>query len=346
MSIFQALRGAAGRVSLRKRMMVLYWFFHTLMAAFVALPLMGVAAGSLGASRYGAELLRGFDVSWLMETFFYTQGSFMRPLVPTILLAVFLLMTGSIFLAGGAVKLLVYDGPDYSPRTFYEGCGRYFWRFLRLALYSLFFYGIAITLRRALLKLVDKAWGDGMEYHQSIQAGWAISVFFFVLLGLIGTAMDYAKVRLVVDDSRKSLRACFGSMRLVLAHLGRTMGVWLALMVVYAIVLAIYLPLSTTLQNAGLKAVLPLILLQQLYVFTRVGLRMMAWGAAVELDPFLRPKPVLPPEPVVIAVEPEPEPEPAAPTEEEPVSEPEPEAEPAPPEPPSRADDAEREPGV
>ncbi len=308
MTVFQAIRGAAGRVSLRKRMMVAYWFFHTLMAAFVAVPLMGVAISNLGHSRYGAELMRGFDASWVIELFYYVQGSPLGAIVPTVVLAVFLLFVGSIFLAGGAVKMLVYDGPDYSPRMFYEGCGRYFWRFLRLAVYSVLFYAVAMIVTRLLRKLVENAWGEGMEDHQLTIAGWVVSGLMLLLFAVVGTAMDYAKVRLVADDSRKSLRAAFGSMRLVLTHLGRTMGVWLVLMLLLAVFVGVYLPVSNRLQGGGAGKILTLIVLQQFYVFSRVWLRMMAWGAAVELDPFVRPKPLPPPEPVFVPVEPEPEP--------------------------------------
>ena len=52
-----------------------------------------------------------------------------------------------------------------------------------------------------------------------------------------------------------------------------------------AVFIALYLPASSALQGGGTAAVLALIVLQQLYVFARVWLRMMAWGAAVELDP-------------------------------------------------------------
>jgi hypothetical protein len=308
MTVLQAIRGAAGRVALRKRMIVAYWFFHTLMAAFVAVPLAGVAVSNLSHSRYGAELARGFDLSWLVEVYFYLQGGPLAAILPMVVLAVFLLFLGSIFLSGGAVKMLVYDGPDYSPRMFYEGCGRYFWRFLRLTLYSMIFYGSALILQRILSKLADQAWGEGMEAHQLTIAGWVVSGILIVLFALVGTAMDYAKVRLVTDDSRKSLRAAFGSMRLVLTHLGRTMGVWLVLMVFLAVFAGLYLPLSNWLHGGGAGKILTLILVQQLYVLCRVWLRMMAWGAAVELDPFLRPKPLPPLEPVFVPVAPDPEP--------------------------------------
>ncbi|MGJ5818525.1 hypothetical protein [Paludibaculum fermentans] len=308
MTVLQAISGAAGRVSLRKRMIVAYWFFHTLMAAFVAVPLMGVAISNLSHSRYGSELVKGFDIAWLVELYFYVQGSPLSAIVPTLLLAVFLLFMGSIFLAGGAVKMLVYDGPDYSPRMFYEGCGRYFWRFLRLTLYSLLFYGSVLILQRILRKLAEKAWGEGMEDHQLIIAGWVVSGLTIVLCGVVSTAMDYAKVRLVSDDSRKSLRAAFGSMRLVLTHLGKTMGAWLVLMVILAVFVGLYLPVSNWLQGGGAGKVLALIVVQQLYVFSRVWLRMMAWGTAAELDPFVRPKPLPPPEPVYVPVAVEPEP--------------------------------------
>jgi hypothetical protein len=302
MNAIQAISGAARRAGSRKRMILIYWAYYTALAALVALPLMGAAVSLLSRSRYATELLRGFDVMWLAEAVAATQSLPIPMLAPLALLAILLAFKGSVFLGAGAVNLLVHDELDYSPREFYAGCGRYYWRFLRITLYSLLFYGIAMALSGVIMKVADKAWGEGLEDRPLIMAGYVKTAIQILLFGFIGTAMDYAKVRLVADGSRKSLRAVFGSIRLVSSNMGRAMGVWLLLALVLGIATFAYVEAANRIQAVAMGPILGLIVCQQLYVLVRVVLRMMAWGAAAELDPVLRPRQLPPEEPVLVSV--------------------------------------------
>jgi hypothetical protein len=128
------------------------------------------------------------------------------------------------------------------------------------------------------------------------------------MLGLVGTAMDYAKVRLAVDGSRKSLRAAFASIWLVIRNPGRTLGTWLVLALFWALFLAVYLPVANAVQTSAMTSIVLLIVWQQVYVLCRIWLRMMAWGAAAEWDPTLRPRQYPPEEPELVAVQAEPAP--------------------------------------
>lgn len=306
MSIFQALLNSFRRVRCLWKMVVLYWFIQTLAAALIALPLAGTVIPSLAHSRYSADLLRQFDFMWLMELQYATNGLPAAIVAPVALVAILLWVLASIWLAGGALRLLTAEEPHYHIGDFHEGGGLYFWRFLRLALYSLILYGIALSLGGMVTKIADKVWGKGMEEAPLVVAGWIKSGLLILLFGLIGTAMDYAKVRLVTDGSRKSLRACFGSTGLVFRNLGTTMGVWLVLALLAVLAFSIYLPVANALPATSMGPILALFVWQQLFIATRIVLRLTSWGAAAQLDPILRPR-QLPPleEELVVAVVPE-----------------------------------------
>jgi len=293
MTITQAISNAARRANGRKRMIVLYWFTQMIVAALAALPLLGVAVPMLAHSGWAPELLKQFDVM------FITEAMQARPGVGGVAfsaypLIIFLTMTGGVFLAGGAVKLMVQDATVYSPREFWSGCGEYFWRFFRLMLYSLLLYAIANALAGSVKKVADKLWGEGLESAPMVMAGWVSNALLILLCGLVSTAMDYAKVRLVRDESRKSLRACLGSVWLVLRNL-RVMGAWLILAVFWVLFTMLYQPVANNIPAVKMPLILVLALWQQLYILARVWLRFVSWGTAAELDPELRPAP-LPPE--------------------------------------------------
>jgi len=293
MTITQAISNAARRANGRKRMIVLYWFTQMMVAALAALPLLGIAVPMLAHSGWAPELLKQFDVTFITEAMQARPGvggaAFSAyPLI------IFLTMTSGVFLAGGAVKLMVQDATVYSPREFWSGCGEYFWRFFRLMLYSLLFYAIANALAGSVKKVADKMWGDGLESAPMVMAGWVSNALLILLCGLVSTAMDYAKVRLVRDESRKSLRACLGSIWLVLRN-PRVMGAWLILAVFWVLFTMLYQPVANNIPAVKMPLILVLALWQQLYILARVWLRFVSWGTAAELDPELRPAP-LPPE--------------------------------------------------
>jgi hypothetical protein len=169
-----------------------------------------------------------------------------------------------------------------------DGAGLYFWRFIRLALISLLFYGVAIALISAGNNAIDRLWGEGMEAKPVMIGGWVMQVAGFLLLGLVATIFDYAKVRLAVDSSRKSWRAAFGSARLVLTNPGKTMGAWAAICVVGLLFFVLWRSVENAIEARTLGAVLLLLAVQQIYVLSRVWIRLMFWGVAIELDSALR----------------------------------------------------------
>lgn len=292
MTIAQAISNAARRANSRKRMIVLYWITYSILAALAALPLLGVAVPILAHSGYASDLLKQFDVMFLMEAM-QSRDGVSGAVFSAYPLIIFVTMMAGVFLAGGGVKLMVREAIVYSPCEFWSGCGEYFWRFFRLMIYSLLFYGIASALSGIVRKAADKAWGDGIEGAPIVMAGWAADALLILLCGIISTAMDYAKVRLVTDESRKSLRACVGSVLLVLRN-PRTVGAWLMLAVFWILFTLIYQPVANHMPATTMPLIVLLAIWQQMYILARLWLRFLSWGTATELDPVLR-TPLLPP---------------------------------------------------
>jgi len=124
----KAVRLGWGRAKARKHAMMLYWLFHTAMALTVAIPLAGTAIGMVAKTKYGDELLRDFDLMFLMEAL-YRAGSTGWPLYSGAA-ALLVLFIGVIYLNGGALNVLRRQEEAYSHALFWQGAGLYFWRFL------------------------------------------------------------------------------------------------------------------------------------------------------------------------------------------------------------------------
>lgn len=287
-----------GRAWRRKRMLALYWFFHTLCAAAAALPLMAAAVPQLGRSRLGDELMRQFDLAWLAEIS-SEAGAAAPPAVAAMVAASAVLLLGAVFLASGAVPLLAEEGASYSPEAFWGGAGRNFWPFLRLSLYSCIPYGAAFAIAGLLRRGAHALWGEGLEARPLVLADYARLALLIVLFGLISTAMDFAKVRLALSGCRQSLRGCFASLRLVWRNPGVVFWLWACFAATGAALAWAYVEMAVRLEAGGAAVLALLVLLQQAYVLARIVLRFAAWGAAAELDPVLRPLPAAEPAPAL-----------------------------------------------
>ena len=296
------------RAGARKRMLVLYWFVHTLCALVAALPASAVAVAPLARSSLADELLRQFDFAWLAEWYANGGESALPALAGAAIMAAALLWVVSVFLAGGAVALIADVDSPYSPALFWQNAGRNFWRFLRLSLYFLIVYAVVYAASGLIVRFADAIWGEGLAAAPLVRAGQVRLGLLIVLFGLISTASDFAKVRLVFSDSRQSLRACLGSLRLAARNPGVIFWLWACFASAGAAAAWLYVESANRLETRPGAWLAVLVLVQQAYVLMRIYLRFAAWGAAAELDPLLRPLP---------QTEPEPAPAPAGPAEPE-----------------------------
>lgn len=295
MRLTTALFSAVHRVAMYKGLWVLMWFAFTALAMVFAVP----AVRSLGplarlpesGLKYMPGLDLGFAVEWAMR---------IAPGAPGVLAAVVIPLIGLVLLvhvlvAGGAIYRLLHKG------RVLDGASLYFWRFVRLALISLLFYAAVAALAAGGGKVIDKVWGEGLEAKPIIIGEWITQVVTFLLLGLVATVFDYAKVRLAVDGSRKTWRAAIGSARFVFCNFSRTMGGWAVVTLCGVVFFVLWRGVENAIESRTMGAVVLLILAQQLYVISRIWIRLMYWGVAIELDGALR----LPPEetsPVPVAV--------------------------------------------
>ena len=288
-AIVAFLRGwaALGRC---KAALTIMWLFYALAALIVAAPAASMSMQMLGHSRMGGRLLEHFDVTWLGEQF-VPLGTALAALGPAALVTVVIGWLGSLLLAGGVVAQLNESPECFRLGLFLAGAGRNFWRFFRLSLFGLLGYALVVLIGSAPGMIVSAITKDGMEAWPMGVAGIVDSVLIVLLLGWVVTVTDYAKVRLVVDDTRSGVMAWLRSFAFVCRHFGTTMGIWLLNVLVFLVLLAVYLSLSNALHPTSTATILLLFVLQQVFVLFRTAQRIAVWGAAVDVYQELKPAP-------------------------------------------------------
>ena len=270
------------------RMPLVFWFWNVAFAVAVVAPLAALLARDLGHSLYAREMLASFDLQWLMEFVRKTRGWPAAMLGPLALVAAGGYLLVSTFLAGGAITIFAAPERRYVPAVFYQGCGRNFGRLFRLLLWSGVCYAVVFGINGGLSRLGQRLWRDSMEQKPVLLYGWLCAALVLLLFLFVNMVFDYAKIRLVAEDSRKSLRAALGSFRLVGRHLGRTSLTYALVTLAAVLLLVVYAPLCGAIPRGRGYWLLLVLLLQQAYVFLRLGVRLLFFASQTEVYLSLR----------------------------------------------------------
>lgn len=117
-----------------------------------------------------------------------------------------------VFLSGGIVDRLARDARS-SSRRFFAACGSCFGPLVRLGLIALAAYGAVLTwIEPALANLAA-----GLEGAARMTLFGALAILLFAL----ALVLDYARIRIVIEDRRSAIGGVLASLRMLRATPGR-----------------------------------------------------------------------------------------------------------------------------
>lgn len=239
-------------------------FALTLMVSLpLAYALHGMIASHLGASLTADAVATGTDGAWWREFLAQATGlgttfipsivgfgavlnnlsDFMdrtRPAATIIGVTAAWLVVWS-FLSGGIIDRLARARRTRS-QGFFGACGLHFWRLLRLGVIALIAYGILFTYVHPWI--LDDAYGvlvRDVNVERSAfgirLAGYAV---FGALLILCNVIVDYARIRMIVEDRRSAIGALLAGSRFVGRHPMQVIGLYALNALAFLVLVAVY----------------------------------------------------------------------------------------------------------
>jgi hypothetical protein len=259
----RAFREGIRRVNQAPVLLVGLILVTLLIALPLSIALRGMIAGQLGASatadRASADWFDEFaaQASGLGTTFtpsiigfaavLQNTGGLLdnQPLAATITGATIAWLVIWSFLSGGVLDRYARQRPTRS-HGFFAACGTHFWRFLRLGL-------MAVLVYLALFGPIHAwifDWGyPALTRDVTVErTGFAIRtgayVIFSALLALFALLLDFARVRIVVEDRRSAVGSLLAGVRFLARHWRRVLGLFLLNASAYLLLIALYGALS------------------------------------------------------------------------------------------------------
>lgn len=296
-----------GRAVRQPRLLLLLWLVNLALGLPLALQMGAVLDRGFGEGGVAEGMVEGFDNDWhgewkaraegWEETFgpsiigpatvlgnldhWWSGELFERALV---LVALGVLYGFAwLFLLGGVLDRLARPEVGGIPRLFSQGA-RNFPCLLRLALLAAPLYWLIYRLGRWLYGLVEEATRDVTREWTVLLWMLAAATLVVTLLGLVRMLFDHAKIAAVAAGDRRALGALANAFRLVARRPLTAIGIHLAFGVLFGLLVAFWTLLAPGVGQSGWLAVLAAFLFSQLYLVTRLALRLALLAAAGELQ--------------------------------------------------------------
>lgn len=278
--MLNSLQTGLARMWANKRMVLVFYLASFFFGLLMLMPMRSIMNSFIGNSFLGAELGGRLDMDFLFE-FIKNKSEAAQAFGGLMLIVPAAYWLFSLFLSGGAFA--VFAGEKYTPTFFWGMSAKYFGRFFRLSLWSLPVLGIMLLLQFLETGVQRLFFGSDPYQYITYWGGWIKFALVQIGILLYSMVLDYARIHAVLTDERKMRRSLWRGLMFAFGHFGKTFGLALSFFVIGAIVLAIYNPLANSLTAANTLVVLVLFLLQQVYMFFRMMLRLGLFASELQL---------------------------------------------------------------
>jgi hypothetical protein len=254
------------------------WLVYTLLAVVVASATVASMGQHFGRSLSAGPLSVELDPAGVAEWIYANRGEPAWQLIWAVAAGLVVLLPATVFMAGGALGQL-------SSRTgFLEGGSRYFWRFLRLAVMAGVLHTTALAALAAVHRAVERAFVDSLVERPVVLTSEVIDGLVVLAVWLIAGAMDYAKVRIVVDEERSALSAGFAGLWFAARHPFRALGPLAFVALCGMVLFVFYQTAYNVFDYRGMRTILISLAGQQFYLGLRIWLRLWQWATCMRVD--------------------------------------------------------------
>jgi len=258
--------------TIRPKMVLLLWFFNFLFGILILYLLYNGLAEALSYSAISEGMVSKVNYHFVFEFLTY-HGQAFGTIRSAALILVCVYILFSIFLFGGILHSLVDTQKGAFLQRFFQGCGKFFGRFFRLFIYSLILWFVLFVLMLILYQVGGALTGRGVNeqlvfYVFLVEV--AIGLFFIFLINMI---QDYARIRIVTEDSRYVFRSLFQSIGFVFKRLGGTLVLYYLLVLTGVVVAVVYWGLRSVIPFSSAAAILITSVVYQLFIASHAWLK-------------------------------------------------------------------------
>jgi len=200
----------------RWKIVIYLWLINFIFSILMITPLYFLLRKEFSHSLMGEEfshslmgdrMFHGFDLVWFGDLA-YKYKDFYPAFLGWVLVPALFFLLLFVFLNGGLLGRIAAKDEKVNLQNFLADCGLYFFRFFRVFLLSLVGYFLVFVLLFKGISAFLGLWTKNASSQWPLIYVSNIKFLIAVLLfSIIRMFFDYVKVRLVAEDSKKTIRA-------------------------------------------------------------------------------------------------------------------------------------------
>ncbi|MCF8261013.1 MAG: hypothetical protein K9J12_09580 [Melioribacteraceae bacterium] len=198
MTILKSLKLGIREVYRNFKFVWILWAFNSASALVVAMPIYYLLTKDLNFSLYNDRLVESFDFIWYLQ-FRHQYQTNIGEFVYIFLAVVGIYSLMRTFFLGGLVAVFNSPKKNHTVDFFYGGV-KYWWRFIKIVVISLFFFALSFGINDLLGELIEYGYKNSEELVTEMVLS---SIRYLLLLFLIGSVTlisDYSKIYLAIKD--------------------------------------------------------------------------------------------------------------------------------------------------
>ncbi len=280
---------------------LLFYALYLIAAAALAAPLYALMGESPGSNAFATPMLRGFDHLWATDFLYGNAGLLGTFGLAIVWVAILFALVQSV-LSGGVIHVLAAgDGAPAAlgaastglpaepggglwAAEFGRGCGRNAASLVRLALLgAALYYAAFAVFNVAGARAVERLTANTLDEWPHVVLSCGRVTLLLVALFAINLVLDYARVRLVLEDHGQAARCLWGGARFVLAHVRGAAGAYLLWGAAALALAALYLAASSFVVPTSALTIGTWFAMAQASLCARLWLRLGFYASAIAL---------------------------------------------------------------
>lgn len=287
------------RATLSIKLLFVLLLGNLVCAVPVALPVFALVQQTAYDRVVGQRLMADqLDAAWLID-FVNNQFNGFSPVSVGLQMGLLLLVAGALYLTanlfftGGILTIFAGPVERFSLRKFCAGGGAYWWRFARLFLISLVFYGILLSAYAFAVQPINAADARASAAGPIETKRWWLLLALLLGFGLINMVFDYARIRTVQHEARGMWRVTFAAWRFCLAYVVRTSLLYLLLTALGWLLFGLFIWMRSTMPQRSWLSVMLAFSFGQMAMLARLWTRLALFAGQADWHRQLATAPAL-----------------------------------------------------
>jgi len=271
------------------KMLLILLAGNILVALPVAIPLVALILQTTSGTAVADSMMADkLDIDWItdlinlqMSGVSLDSAGIQTGLMLVVSACTYLLL--SAFFSGGMIKIFASRSGRFSVREFWAGCGAHFWRFLRLMLISLLFYGVVIGVYIFIHRQISRIDEAATAYDDVVYQRWAGLAALMLMVWAVNMLFDYARIMTVVSGSRRMIRQTGAALWFVIRHPVSSASLNLGLVLIGLGLFVLLVRLRAALDDPDWSSVFLTFAVGQLAIASRIWARMSLYAGQIDL---------------------------------------------------------------